>query len=158
MLSKKVLDQINRFNRKDLGNIETPAPLGLVFKESSLVSPVTNNTLQWVKRFYILDRNNLGFLTKDYFNDTEKIIGYTVLSPTVDGGLIDKNIPQFSNIEYGVDVYSDINKSYLFKIICNAGANVAIYIKQKNLDVYTVSPITEGFRGGVISIDFPAKT
>jgi len=158
MLSRKVLDQITRFNRKDLGNIKTPAPLGLVFKESSIVSPFSNNTLQWVKRSYVLDRNNLDTLTRDYFNDTEKSIGYTVLSPTVDGALRDSNISPFTNIEYGVEVYTETIKNYLFNVSCNREARISIYIKQKTGTTYTIGTLVSGFSGGTVSVEFPSNT
>lgn len=157
MLSRKVLDQITRFNRKDLGNIKTPAPLGLVFKESSLVSPLTNNTLQWVKRSYILDRNNLDILTRDYFNDTEKLISYSVLSPTVDGSLSDSNLLPFTNAEYAIEVYTEIKKSYQFRVSCNLGSILSIYTKRQTGDSYEIGTISEGFTGGSINMNFNAN-
>lgn len=115
-LPKIIQDQITQQQRKDLGQIVSPAPKVLVFPDVARETVDLTKSAQWLKRIYSLNRNNNLSIDFTSFNNTTEPISSTVIAPTNDGSLIDNSLKIYDNIEYSIDIYTKINKSYTFKI------------------------------------------
>lgn len=159
ILSKIIQDQITRHTRKELGVVKIPILKALTYKETQLVSSPDNTNLVWNKRFYKLDRSNNPFISRDDFLDTSEYITNSVMSPTSDGSLSDSNIGINSNIEYAIELYTKISKSYIFKFNISFGSYVSIYQRVISVDGTSTLGVLTGSQSnsGTIQIDFPSN-